>query len=140
MAGEIRQTFVAAASLTATPLNNLANDADATVTVGSILIAGTEGPFADTLEITLTGIAGSVNYVEVWYAPSIDNSKFADANNDIHIGNVKMNGAAAVDAHINFSHWGQAYNLRFANRSGAALSGSGHTVRRQAIPAKTETT
>lgn len=132
----IQQTFASPGIIVSTALDDLANLSDALLPAVDV---GNPGPFAETLEVHLTGLAGAINYVEVWIQWSIDNVEFSDADNDDHIGNVQMNGVGVVKDSITFVVKARYYKLRFANRSGADLAGAGHVVRRSGLAVRQTT-
>lgn len=126
MAEDIRQNFGADTAVTIV-LDSLA---DAASVVATAVDLGSPGPFALSLEAKLDGnAAGNTDLVEIYVQWSNENTDFSDADNDLFVGAVQMNGTAAVIKVFSVPVHARYVKFRAANQSGAALAASGNTLR-----------
>jgi len=126
MADDIRQNFGTDTAI-AISLDSLGNGASV---VSSTLDLGNPAPFALSLEAKLDGAgAGATAQVDVYAQWSNDNTDFSGNLNDMHVGQVQMNGTAAVIKVFAVPVHARYVKFRAENNSGAALESSGNTLR-----------
>lgn len=122
----IKQDFGIDTAITIT-LASLADDGEVT---SSAIDLGDPGPFALSIEAKLDGnTASATSMVEIYAAWSNENTDFSDNLNDNLVGTVQLNGVTAVIKVFGFPVIARYLKLRVLNKSGAALTAAGNTLR-----------
>lgn len=132
MASSIKEAWAstppAVTALTVTGLSTLANGSSAT----SNVVDNHTGLYLDgVFEVSVTSAAASVSatgYLDIFLQPSLDNSNFPDAQNDLYLDTIQIIANSTTYIKLlsiakALQGWAPPYfKLRFANNSGAALT------------------
>ena len=118
----IKQQYGTTTEVTGLTTLSLADGSGAT---SSAIDNGTNLFLGADLEITMLGLAGSVDTVDVYLIGSVDDgTDFATTElaNMLFVGSIELNGTTEVIKVIRIEQLPSQWKLRIINNSGAALS------------------